>query len=104
VLEGRDTTEYVAVLDSWLALPNSKRRHAFFAQLKAEIAAFNGLAEPAILAIVEANELGLTDVLWIDRCPLLDFVRNDPRFVAARSHVAARAEAILAAIPCATPR
>ena len=98
LIEGRDASAYEAELDRWLVLPNSKRRHAFFAQLKAEMAAFKGLAEPCLQAILAADELGLTDVLWIDRCPLFDFVRADPRFAEARAHIAARANAILAAI------
>jgi hypothetical protein len=95
-LEGRATPTYDAELDRWLGLPNSRRRHAFFAQLKAEIAAYRGNAEGCLDAILASDDLGLTDLLWMDRCPTLDLVRADARFVRARTHVAARASTILA--------
>ncbi len=97
-LEGVGTTDFDEDLDRWLALPNSKRRHAFFAQLKAEIAGYSGQKEACMRAIVASDELGLTDALWVDRCPLLDLVRVDPRFASAHARVAARARAILAAL------
>ena len=97
-LDSSAQTAYAAELDRWLSLPSSKRRHAFFAQLKAEITGYKGEADRCIESVIASDELGLTDLLWIDRCPALDLVRHDPRFVLARSHVAARAGAILAAL------
>ena len=98
VLEGVDSTAYEDELDRLRLLPNSRRRQAFFAQLRAEIVAYKGLAEPCLEAILIADDLGLTDLLWIDRCPLFDFVRADPRFGEARARIAARAAAILGAL------
>jgi TolB-like protein len=98
VLGGLQTNDYDAELDRWLSLPNSKRRHAFLAQLKAEIAGYEGDSERCIDGVVASGELGLTDLLWVDGCPLLDFIRADARFVRTRSEVAARASAIVAAL------
>ena len=92
------TNDYADELDRWLRLPNSKRRHAFLAQLKAEVAGYRGDSERCIDAVVASVELGLTDLLWVDRCPLLDFIRTDPRFAPTRTQVAARAGAIVAAL------
>ena len=97
-LDGLEASDYAAELDRWLRLPSSKRRHAFFAQLKAEIASYKGQPERCIESVVASDELGLTDLLWIDRCPALDVVRQDPRFAQARAHVAERAGVILAAL------
>ena len=98
VLEGAKGTSHEEDLDHWLTRSTTKRRGAFFNQLKAEVLGFKGQAEACMDAVIAADELGLTDLLWIDRCPVLDLVRADHRFVAARSHIAARAQVILAAM------
>jgi TolB-like protein/Tfp pilus assembly protein PilF len=98
VLERQDSTAYQAELVQLRLLPNSRRRRAFFAQLAAEINAYNGLGERCLQSLALADDLGLTDALWIDRCPLFDFVREDPRFVEARVSIGARAAEILEAL------
>jgi len=51
------------------------------------------------------NELGVTglfDIAWMDGCPVLADLRTDPRFIALRTTVAARARAIVEAFLRAT--
>jgi TolB-like protein/predicted Ser/Thr protein kinase len=74
------------------------RLRAFFAQLIAEFHALGGERPPAIAALVEADALGLVDIAWLDRCPLLAGFDIDPGFVAVRERVRARARATLDAL------
>jgi eukaryotic-like serine/threonine-protein kinase len=74
------------------------RRPIFFRQLAAEVAAFAGRRDEALGAIESAAHLGLIDRVWMDGCPLLDGLRESPRYVAARAAVEVRAEAVLAAL------
>jgi eukaryotic-like serine/threonine-protein kinase len=73
------------------------RRRAFLLQVDAETAAFVGNKDRALLALQEGAEGWLIDLAWLDRCPLFDELRGDPRFVKARALVASRAEEIVAA-------
>jgi serine/threonine-protein kinase len=70
----------------------AKRRPMFFRQLAAEVHAFLGAPEQAVSSVEEADELGLIDVTWADRCPILAPARALPRFAAARERIAARAK------------
>jgi eukaryotic-like serine/threonine-protein kinase len=73
----------------------SLRRVAFTTQLFAEAAAFAGDVPTALGEIERADAAGLIDLHWVDRCPLLERLHAEPRFVAARARVAQRAEDIL---------
>jgi serine/threonine-protein kinase len=73
----------------------SLRRRTFFMQMEAETNAYLNLTEPAFLAVKRCADSGLIDLGWIDHCPLLDEVRADPRFPAARALVKQRADEIL---------
>jgi serine/threonine-protein kinase len=73
----------------------AKRRPMFFRQLAAETHAYLGAEEEAVLAAEEGDALGLIDVTWADRCPLLAPLRAVPAFVAARDRIAARAKEAL---------
>ncbi len=64
-------------------------------QLLAEVSLFADATEEGVQAIEKASELGLLDLVWLDRCPLLEKVRGTPRFGAAREAVAARAKEVL---------
>ncbi len=75
---------------------SAPRHRAFMYELAAEyfglFAAGDEDARARTLDAVErAAELPLLDVFWMDRCPTLDAVRGDPRFLRARATVAARA-------------
>ncbi|MGZ5967434.1 MAG: protein kinase domain-containing protein [Polyangiales bacterium] len=63
---------------------------AFMYELGAEYFGANDQKEEAMEMLEHATELPLIDLLWIDRCPALDCIRDDPRFAKARASVAAR--------------
>ena len=63
-----------------------------------EVAAFLGDAEGTVGAVERSVDAGLIDRLWLERCPLLDFVRSDARMVEAQATLQVRAEGILAAL------
>ncbi len=69
----------------------AKRRPMFLRQLAAEMLAFVGRDDAALRMATEADTLGLIDVTWMDRCPLLAPMRSSPAFVEVRDRVAARA-------------
>jgi tetratricopeptide (TPR) repeat protein len=74
-------------------LPGARRR-AFMAQLAAEGAARAGDVETCLSMLLRANSEGLFHLHWLDRCPLLEPVRVEPRYTVIRGDVARRAEAI----------
>jgi serine/threonine-protein kinase len=99
LLETRSSEKFEASLSSTFGdIASTVRRQAFVRQLQAEAAAFCGYLEPCIAAIENAGASGLTDLGWIDHCPLLAFARTDPRFTAVRERVAGRAAVILEAL------
>lgn len=63
-------------------------------QMMTEEAAFHGDLERALSHLVAASELLLVDLDWLDRCPLLEPLRERPSFLAARGRVQARCEEI----------
>jgi len=70
------------------------RRRAFIAQLAAEAAGHAGDIETCLALLLRASSEGLFHLHWLDRCPLLEPVRGEPRYAVIRTDVAARAEAI----------
>ena len=74
------------------------RRRAFVAQMAVEAAAYANDVDTAFAALAIATDAGLFDLHWLDKCLLLEPLRTDPRFAAARVPVKARAEAILDAL------
>ena len=74
-----------------------RRRPIFFRQLRAEVLAHAGDAQGALAAIEEAAQLGLIDLVWLDRCPLFVGLREIPSFLAARAVVNERASRVLEA-------
>jgi len=77
--------------------PGSRRRILFF-QLNAEIYAYVFEVDHSLDAIAGAIEAGLIDILWMDRCPMLDAVRKDARFAPLRAEVNARAQRVVDAL------
>jgi hypothetical protein len=68
----------------------SPRQRAFSHQLATEFYCAAGRLEEAVAALTKAADLALIDVFWMDRCPVLGPIRDDPRFAQARAVVAAR--------------
>jgi serine/threonine-protein kinase len=74
-----------------------RRRPIFFRQMRAEMCAYSGDRDAALIALEEAAALGLIDLVWLDRCPVLEPLRVEARFAQVRASVAARAELVLEA-------
>jgi serine/threonine-protein kinase len=90
--------EILVELDQRGAIGRALRRRAFFRQLKAEVLAYVGDAEAMLLALEEAEEAGLFDITWLDRCPLFEEYRGATRFQAVRAKVAERAAEVIGAL------
>jgi serine/threonine-protein kinase len=90
--------ELVAQLEKALPIADTRthRRAAFNAQIRAEFFAVAGLADRAIGAIEDGTRVGLFDILWMTRCPLLDGVRDRADFNALEEQIRRRAEGIAA--------
>jgi serine/threonine-protein kinase len=69
----------------------------FACQLASETLAASG--DPQAFDWLQASlDVGLHDLVWMDRCPSLDRLRGDPRFAPMHSVVRERAEALRAAL------
>lgn len=76
------------------AAGTSMRMTTFWHQMLAETYAKLAQNGPAIDSIERAVGRSLVDVAWLDRCPLLEGLRSDVRFVRARTATAGRAAAL----------
>ncbi|MBK9033512.1 MAG: serine/threonine protein kinase [Myxococcales bacterium] len=74
------------------------RRRAFVGQIVCEVAAGSNDLDTAFAMLGLAVQHGLFDRHWLERCPLLDAVRADPRYPPLHARVSARAHAILDAL------
>ncbi len=77
--------------------PGGVRRRVFMHQLRAELSGYLGDLPDALDAMERSASAGLVDLLWLERCPLFDALRADPRYVAIHGQVKRRADEILAA-------
>ena len=77
---------------------SARRATAFFGVLQAEVMAFLGDTEAAFAAIADVAGAGGFDVFWMDRCPLLDALRADPRFAILRARIDERARLVRRAL------
>ncbi len=75
------------------------RRQLFVLQAFTEIAANAGRLNEAFGFIERGVSKGLTDLLWLDGCPMLDALRSTPRWQELRAPVLARAEEVRALLP-----
>jgi serine/threonine-protein kinase len=91
-----NSSEFAALVER--GTQGTGRARAFFAQIEAELLGFAGNVDGAANAIAKSSEAGLIDLLWLDRCPLLEVVRSHPRFVALRGEIARRAARVAEAI------
>ena len=93
-----DLSELDAHYARTLAGALSPRFKSYVEQSSAELCAFHGFGARALAHIEAATRWGLIDLVWIDRCPLFDGLREDPSFRATRATVKARAEQIQSAL------
>ncbi|HSN25121.1 MAG TPA: hypothetical protein VLT45_02515, partial [Kofleriaceae bacterium] len=84
-------SDYAAVRDQMIGFIHAEkvnaRRRAFVTQMAVEAAAFAGDLDTAFVALGHANDSGLFDLHWLDKCQLLAPLRADPRFAGARAPV-----------------
>ena len=97
-LEGKWAEKKELVLAAAAKPSPSRRAKAFICQLGAEVAAFAGDRETSLAMLARASDNCLFDLHWLDRCPLLDSVRDQPGFATVRTIVKHRADAILDAV------
>ncbi|MFO0612122.1 MAG: protein kinase [Polyangiaceae bacterium] len=76
----------------------SFRRRSFYCQVVAEVATEHGDLDAAVELLERAFGLGLFDRHWLERCPLLERLRPDPRMIAFRARLDARAERVADAL------
>jgi serine/threonine-protein kinase len=74
------------------------RRVAYGSQLLAEALAARGRHDEALVHVERADASALVDISWIDRCPLLEPLREDGRLASMRARVAERAARVLEAL------
>jgi serine/threonine-protein kinase len=88
-------------LDAFPEIPGGagrqNRRRAFFLQMRAEILGFMGDVPHAMEAIAASVQAGLIDLLWLERCPLLEETRRDAGYLPLHAEVKRRTDDILAA-------
>ncbi len=75
-------------------LPIIPRRRTLLLMVAAEHLAAIGSVDEAFGHMQSAADSALIDILWLDRCPALDALRDDPRFGRIRARVALRAAAV----------
>ncbi|MEO8876559.1 MAG: hypothetical protein ABI461_13295, partial [Polyangiaceae bacterium] len=99
VLSGHSTPDALASVLTQFGQSNAvARRKSYFLQIVVEIRATFGDPDKALDALEESARGKLSDLTWLDLCPLLDSIRNHPRFLAVREEVAARASEALAVL------
>ncbi len=89
-----DAEQLEAALHHELGNLGGQRMFSLMRQLCTEALASSGDVEGALAQLAAARDVGLVDVEWLDRCPLLDSVRSSDGFAPIRAEVKARAEAI----------
>ncbi len=90
--EGHPFEGAFAVFDRLASDAQAAPQHrSFMYQLAAEYHAAIGDAAAALDMLERGAVLPMIDVFWLDHCPPLALVRDDPRFLRLRAVVAARA-------------
>ena len=91
-----DPTPMFELLSACACQPSASPRRALFClQLLAETAAYVGDRPRALAAVEGMCALGSYDALWLDRCPLLEPLREHPRVCQVRARARQHAELLL---------
>jgi len=77
---------------------DNPRRRVIMFQAETEVHSYSGRADSALRTLQSSVDLGLTDIMWMDCCPLLSVIRDDPSYQGLRTIVADRAESLRAAL------
>jgi len=89
----------LALLDKLIGTSkNGGRRACFYLQIKAEVCCFVDQPRLAIDAISRAVDLGMADLVWMDRNEELAPARALPAYGTLRARVATRAARVLDAL------
>jgi serine/threonine-protein kinase len=72
-------------------------------QIMSEIALLLDQVELGLDGITRLVDLEFIDITWLDRCPLIAKIANDPRFPPLRRRVGERASSVLAAFRTVSP-
>jgi eukaryotic-like serine/threonine-protein kinase len=73
---------------------DNRRRKLLFQQLSAEMSAFTGEFEDALIALSLADSTGLMDLMWLERCPMLAPLRSSEAYAEIEASVRARVAAV----------
>ncbi len=94
-----EQVDLVKIIESMpLSRTSSQRGQTLFHQLSAEWYCFMGQYDKAMRSLSPAVDNGLLDLVWLDNCPLLKPMANDPHFQAMRRIVEGRAKRVQAAL------
>jgi serine/threonine-protein kinase len=93
ILKNREVPPDAAEIERTEAAGGS-RRITFMMQMRAELLGYLDKHEQVVEALSRAAASGLIDLLWLERCPLLDEARKDPRYPAVHAVVKQRTDAI----------
>jgi serine/threonine-protein kinase len=96
---GREWAELRDQLVSGIKVPwPNRRRRTWAAQIVAEACGWAGDGESALALVEYASGDGLFDLHWLDKCPVLDCMREHPRFAEVRVPIQRRADGVLDAM------
>jgi tetratricopeptide (TPR) repeat protein len=91
-------TETLDLLETFAFGSTNMRRNAFVCQVNCELACHIGDLPRARAYLMAADRWLLTDWQWIQHCPMLTALRDDPAFPPIRERVRLRADAVSDAI------
>jgi eukaryotic-like serine/threonine-protein kinase len=90
VVDGAPPAQLLEALEELARQRHGTRYAMLMQQLIAEICGMRGPRERVLAAVESAVAGGLFDLEWLDHCPALESVMQEPRFLAARASVASR--------------
>jgi eukaryotic-like serine/threonine-protein kinase len=97
--EGEPVEDLLRAFADYADRPDRLRRFFTLAhQMLAEARGYLGQNEGAIEHVERAAAADLFDLGWVDRCPPLAALRDEPRFIAARATVAEKARHVIEAL------
>ncbi len=91
VVRGRVTDDQHARVEGYAATAAAAPRRAMLMhQFGAELAGYARDRKRTLRRLTDAVEIGLTDRLWLTRCPRLVWLAADPQYIQLRAKVSAR--------------